>query len=153
MLSTRQSPSGLDSGEPFSNRRLPERICPDMSEKGRNSQLKFLHLERGILFHGHEPLDTDTTSTLEGEYWLLHNNYCQAEGVRNLDKVPESGALIVIGFARPEGGSGGFARYIAICPPEWRYGKSVLEDPGAPLPENPHPLHRDENGVLKPAQK
>jgi len=35
--------------------------------------LKFLHLERNILFHGHEPLDTDTTPTLEGEYWLLHN--------------------------------------------------------------------------------
>ena len=27
--------------------------------------LKFLHLERKILFHGHEPLDTDTTPTLE----------------------------------------------------------------------------------------
>ena len=43
--------------------------------------LKFLHVHRKILFHGHEPLDTDTTPTLEGEYWLLHNHYCQAEGV------------------------------------------------------------------------
>jgi kynurenine formamidase len=32
--------------------------------------LKFLHLQRHILFHGHEPLDTDTTPTLEGEHWL-----------------------------------------------------------------------------------
>ena len=50
--------------------------------------LKFLHLERHILFHGHEPLDTDTTPTLEGEAWLMHNGYTQAEGVANLDQVP-----------------------------------------------------------------
>jgi kynurenine formamidase len=112
--------------------------------------LKFLHLERNILFHGHEPLDTDTTPTLEGEYWLLHNHFCQAEGVTNLDKVPEAGALITIGFAKPLGGSGGFARYIAICPPDWKYGNSVVETPGAPLPKQPHPLRRDANGVLVP---
>ena len=115
--------------------------------------LKFLHLERKILFHGHEPLDTDTTPNLEGEYWLLHNHFCQAEGVTNLDKVPEAGALISIGFAKPEGGSGGYARYIAICPPDWKYGVSVLESPGAPLPKQPYPLRRDQNGVLKPTKQ
>ncbi len=112
--------------------------------------LKFLHTERKILFHGHEPLDTDTTPTLEGEYWLMHNHYCQAEGVTNLDKVPEAGALVTIGFAKPEGGVGGYARYIAICPPDWKYGETIAEAPGAPLPRQPHPLRRDENGVLKP---
>jgi kynurenine formamidase len=114
--------------------------------------LKFLHIHRNILFHGHEPLDTDTTPTLEGEYWLLHNHYCQAEGVTNLDKVPEAGALIAIGFAKPEGGTGGYARYVAICPPGWTYGQSVLEAPGAPLPKQPYPLRRDRNGVLKPTK-
>lgn len=112
--------------------------------------LQFLHLQRKILFHGHEPLDTDTTPTLEGEDWLLHNHYTQAEGVANLDKVPEAGVLITIGFAKPEGGTGGYARYIAICPPDWAYGVSVTEVPGAPLPTQPHPLRRDQNGVLKP---
>ncbi len=112
--------------------------------------LKFLHLERKILFHGHEPLDTDTTATLVGEHWLMHNNFCQAEGVTNLDQVPEAGALIVIGFAKPEGGTGGFARFIAICPPDWKYGVSVNEAPGAPLPQHQYPLRRDKNGVLKP---
>ena len=29
--------------------------------------LQFLHEERAILFHGHEPLDTDSTANLEGE--------------------------------------------------------------------------------------
>lgn len=112
--------------------------------------LKFLHLERNILFHGHEPLDTDTTPTLEGEAWLLHNHYTQAEGVANLDQVPEAGALVAIGFAKPEGGTGGYARYVAICPPDWSYGVSVLDAPGAPLPVQPYPLRRGEDGVLKP---
>lgn len=115
--------------------------------------LKFLHLERKILFHGHEPLDTDTTPSLEGEYWLLHNHYCQAEGVANLDKVPEAGALIAMGFAKPRGGTGGYARYIAICPADWPYGSSVLEAPGAPLPKQEAPLRRDEDGVLRPRRK
>ena len=115
--------------------------------------LKFLHLERQILFHGHEPLDTDTTAALVGEHWLLHSHYCQAEGVTNLDQVPEAGALVAIGFAKPEGGSGGYARYIAICPADWKHGKSVVEAPGAPLPKQPHPLRRDEKGVLRPTPK
>src|SRR5262249_18283290 len=60
--------------------------------------LKFLHEQRHILFHGHEALDTDDSPTLEGEAWLLKNGYTQAEGVANLDKVPESGALVAIGY-------------------------------------------------------
>ena len=70
--------------------------------------LKFLHLERYILFHGHEPLDTDDSDDLEGEAWLMHHNFAQAEGVMNLDKVPEVGALVAIGYAKPLGGTGGF---------------------------------------------
>ena len=112
--------------------------------------LKFLHNERKILFHGHEPLDTDTTPTLEGEAWLMHNHFAQAEGVMNLDQVPEAGALISIGFAKPKGGTGGYARYIAICPPDWQYGVSVIDAPGAPLPKQPNPLKRDANGVMVP---
>lgn len=112
--------------------------------------LKFLHLERNILFHGHEPLDTDTTPTLEGEYWLMHNHFAQAEGVMNLDKVPEAGALIIIGFAKPKGGTGGYARYIAVAPKDWPHGVSITEVPGAPLPKQLHPLQRDEHGVMRP---
>ena len=114
--------------------------------------IQFLHNERMILFHGHEALDTDTTPNLEGEYWLMHNHFCQAEGVANLDKVPEVGALIAVGFAKPLGGTGGYARYIAICPPDWKYGVSIEEAPGAPLPKQPYPLKRDENGVMKPTK-
>jgi kynurenine formamidase len=112
--------------------------------------LQFLQLERKILFHGHEPLDTDTTPTLEGEAWLMHNHFAQAEGVANLDQVPEAGALIAIGFAKPKGGVGGYARYIAICPPDWQFGVSVVDAPGAPLPKQEHPLKRNAEGVLVP---
>jgi kynurenine formamidase len=112
--------------------------------------LKYLHLERKILFHGHEPLDTDTTPTLEGEYWLMHNHFTQAEGVANLDQVPEAGALIAIGYAKPEGGTGGYARYVAIAPADWQYGVTIAEAPGAPLPKQDAPLRRDENGVMRP---
>jgi kynurenine formamidase len=111
--------------------------------------MKFLHLERHILFHGHEPLDTDTTATLESEAWLLRNGYTQAEGVTNLDQVPEAGALVVIGYPKFGGGTGGFARFIAICPPDWTYGVSVGEVPDSPLPKAARPLHWDAKAGMR----
>ena len=105
--------------------------------------LKFLHEERHILFHGHEPLDTDTTPTLEGEAWLLRNGYTQAEGVAHLDEVPETGALVAIGFPKLKGGLGGYARFVAICPPGWKYGVSVGELPESPLAKAAAPLRWD----------
>lgn len=104
--------------------------------------LKFLHLERHILMHGHEPLDTDTTPTLEGEAWLMHHGFAQAEGVVHLDRVAETGCLVAIGYPKFKGGTGGYARYVAICPQDWKYGVA----PGAgdaPLPKSNHPLHWD----------
>ena len=104
--------------------------------------LKFLHLQRHILFHGHEPLDTDTTPTLEGEYWLMHNGYTQAEGVANLDGVPATGCLVAIGYPKFKGGLGGYARYVAICPPSTQKGVRISGD-DAPLPTYDSPLHWD----------
>jgi kynurenine formamidase len=105
--------------------------------------LKFLHVQRHILFHGHEPLDTDTTPTLEGEHWLMHNGYAQAEGVANLDKVAETGCLVAIGYPKFQGGLGGDARYGAICPPDWKFGVAVGETPEAPLPRSEKTLQWD----------
>ncbi len=112
--------------------------------------LKLLHLQRHILFHGHEPLDTDATPDLVAERWLLSHDFAQAEGVANLDQVPEVGALISIGFAKPLGGSGGLARLIAIAPPTWPHGATIAEVPGAPLPRQPAPLERGPDNVLRP---
>lgn len=106
--------------------------------------LKFLHEQRHILFHGHEPLDTDTTPTLEGEAWLMHNGYTQAEGVANIDQVAETGCLVMIGFPKFQGGLGGYARYVAVCPASWRYGVAVGEVPEAPLARSARPVHWDE---------
>jgi kynurenine formamidase len=102
--------------------------------------LKFLHRKRHILFHGHEPLDTDTTPTLEGEAWLMHHGYAQAEGVAHLQGVPATGCLIEIGYPKFKGGLGGYARFIAICPPSTRKGVKIGRR-DAPLPAYKSPLH------------
>jgi kynurenine formamidase len=104
--------------------------------------LKFLHLKRHILFHGHEPLDTDSTPTLEGEYWLMHNGYAQGEGVNNLAGVPAKGCLVSFGFPKFKGGLGGYARYVAICPPKTRKGTKITRG-DAPLPKYDSDLHWD----------
>jgi kynurenine formamidase len=104
--------------------------------------LMFLHLQRHILFHGHEPLDTDTTPTLEGEFWLMHHGFTQAEGVDNLDGVPATGCLVEIGYPKFRGGLGGYARYIAICPASTHKGAQISER-DAPLPKFDNLLHWD----------
>jgi kynurenine formamidase len=105
--------------------------------------LKLLHLRRGILFHGHEPLDTDSSPNLEGESWLMHHGFAQAEGVANLAGVPATGCLVDIGFPRFGGGLGGYARFVAICPPATRRGVRIGHVPEAPLRRYAKPLHWD----------
>jgi kynurenine formamidase len=107
--------------------------------------LKFLHLQRHILFHGHEPLDTDSTPTLEGEHWLMHHGYTQAEGVANLDGVPATGCLVAIGYPKFRGGLGGYARYVAICPPSTAKG-TLISGRDAPLPRCGRPRPWDRRG-------
>src|SRR5215208_3464408 len=104
--------------------------------------LKFLHHKRHILFHGHEPLDTDSTPTLEGEAWLMHHGYAQAEGVTNLAGVPATGCLVSFGSPKFAGGLGGYARYVAICPPSTRKGVTITAR-DAPLPAFASDLHWD----------
>ena len=121
-----------------------DRVFPGVGLKA----IKYLHLQRRILFHGHEPLDTDTTPTLEGEHWLMHNGYTQAEGVDNLHAVPETGCLINIGYPKFGGGLGGYARYIAICPPGTRGGRRI-SSADAPLRKYSKPLHFDATAGMR----
>jgi kynurenine formamidase len=102
--------------------------------------LKFLHLQRHILFHGHEPLDTDTTPTLEGEHWLMHHGFTQAEGVANLAGVPETGCLLNIGYPKFKGGLGGYARFVAVCPRTTTRGFRI-SGADAPLAKRTKKLH------------
>lgn len=105
--------------------------------------LQFLHQQRHILFHGHEPLDTDCSPDLAGEAWLLRNGYTQAEGVAHLDQVPARGALLLTGFPKFRGGLGGYARFVAVCPSDWKYGVRANPKTDSPLPRSSRPLHWD----------
>jgi hypothetical protein len=70
----------------------------------------------------------------------MHHGFVQAEGVGNLDGVPATGCLVDIGFAKFAGGLGGYARYVAICPPKTRRGvRPSRRD--APLPRYDTALH------------
>ena len=122
-----------------------ETVFPGVSLKA----IQFLQLKRHILFHGHEPLDTDTTPTLEGEAWLMHHGYTQAEGVANLDKVPETGCLLNIGYPKFGGGLGGYARYVAICPPSSTKNGVKISRADAPLKKSSKLLHYDATAGMR----
>jgi kynurenine formamidase len=111
--------------------------------------LEFLHQQRHILFHGHEPLDTDSSPTLAGESWLMHHGYAQAEGVANLDQVPLTGCLVDIGYPKFGGGVGGYARFVAICPRSWKHGQRIGQVPEAPLRKYATPLHWDTKAGMR----
>jgi hypothetical protein len=50
--------------------------------------------------------------------------------------IPRRRAKASIGYPKFAGGLGGYARYIAIRPADWKYGVSVGEVPEAPLPRS-----------------
>jgi kynurenine formamidase len=78
--------------------------------------IRFLYEQRGIVANGHESMDTDTTPDLKSEKWLLQHGHWQIEVMANLDKVPETGALIVVAWPKPIHGLGFPARAFAILP-------------------------------------
>ena len=84
--------------------------------------LKYLYEERKVTASGHETTDTDPgIATSKNDYsleaYLLGTNHYQIELLTNLDQVPESGALVIVSFPKPKGGSGFPARVFAICQP------------------------------------
>lgn len=83
--------------------------------------LKYLYEVRAITASGHETTDTDPgLATSRGDYslenYVLGQNRYQIELLANLDQVPEKGALAVVTFPKPLGGSGFPARVFAILP-------------------------------------
>jgi kynurenine formamidase len=78
--------------------------------------IKFLFDERKVTAIGHEALDTDTTESMDSETWLLKQNHFQIEAMANLDKVPATGAVIVVTWPKVENGFGFPARAFAILP-------------------------------------
>jgi kynurenine formamidase len=78
--------------------------------------LRFLYEQRGIVANGHESMDTDATDDLRSEAWVLRHGHWQIEVMANLDKVPATGALIVVTWPKPARGLGFPARAFAILP-------------------------------------
>ena len=76
----------------------------------------------------------------------MHNGYTQAEGVAHLDGVPSTGCLVTIGYPKFKGGTGGYARYVAICPAGTPTG-AILGANDAALPMLARPLHWDATGT------
>src|SRR5499433_3346194 len=78
--------------------------------------IKVLYEERGVVATGHEALDTDTTDKMLSETWILQHGHYQIEVMANLDKVPPTGALIVVTWPKVKKGLGFPARAFAILP-------------------------------------
>jgi kynurenine formamidase len=83
--------------------------------------LKLLYEERRIAASGHETTDTDPgVATTKDDYtlesYVLGTNHYQIEMLANLDQVPETGALVMVSFPKPEQGTGFPARVVAILP-------------------------------------
>lgn len=83
--------------------------------------LKYLYETRKITASGHETTDTDPgIATSKDDYsletYILRQNHYQIELLTNLYKLPEAGALVVVSFPKPLGGSGFPARVFAILP-------------------------------------
>ncbi|GMI18024.1 hypothetical protein TrLO_g14557 [Triparma laevis f. longispina] len=117
--------------------------------------LKFLHMDRKVLMHGVEPLDTDSSENKLGAAWLAHNNRLWMKGLARLDEVPQHGCLITLTTFPLKGlTSGNFGRHVAICPDHNFYDaaswgeKFHTNDQGGELNLKEHPLRRGTNGVM-----
>ena len=83
--------------------------------------LKYLYEMRKITASGHETTDTDpgiaaSKDDYSLETYILGANHYQIELLTNLDQVPEAGAIAIVSFPKPKGGSGFPARVFAIAP-------------------------------------
>ena len=57
--------------------------------------------------------------------------------------------VIVGGLPVIVGGLGGYARYIAICPPTAKHGQRIGQVPEAPLRKYATPLHWDAQSGMR----
>jgi kynurenine formamidase len=78
--------------------------------------IKYLYEQRGVTASGHEAMDTDTTDKMDSETYILQHGHYQIEVMANLDKVPATGAIIVVSWPKVEHGLGFPARAFAIVP-------------------------------------
>ena len=83
--------------------------------------IKYLYEQRGVTATGHEAMDTDTTDKMDSETYILQHGHYQIEVMANLDKVPATGALIVVTWPKVETawasrrGLSRFCRKLLLC--------------------------------------
>lgn len=80
--------------------------------------LKYIYEVRHAAANGHETFDTDTATQqqdgLVGEYYVLSHGHYQVELLDNLDRVPATGAEILISVPKAEKAPGFPVRAFAI---------------------------------------
>ena len=94
----------------------PERFKRSPFPAWSLATVKMLVEQRGVTAIGHESLDTDITDKMESETYILQKGRYQIEVMANLDKVPATGALIVVTWPKVRNGLGFPARAFAILP-------------------------------------
>jgi kynurenine formamidase len=94
----------------------PERFKRSPFPAWSLATVKLLVEQRGVTAIGHESLDTDITDKMESETYILQKGRYQIEVMANLDKVPATGALIVVTWPKVRNGLGFPARAFAILP-------------------------------------
>jgi kynurenine formamidase len=94
----------------------PERFKRNPFPAWSLATVKLLVEQRGVTAIGHESLDTDTTDKMDSETYILRHGRYQIEAMANLDKVPATGALIVVSWPKVKDGLGFPARAFAILP-------------------------------------
>ena len=83
--------------------------------------LKYIYEVRNAAANGHETLDTDASKEaaragdLVCERYVLEKGKIQVEVLRNLDQVPEAGAVLFVAWPRIQGANGLPVRAWAIC--------------------------------------
>jgi kynurenine formamidase len=94
----------------------PERFKREPFPAWTFEAIQFLYEQRAVTASGHEAMDTDTTSEMKSETWLLRHGHWQIEMLANLAQVPATGALIVAAWPKPKNAVGFPARAFAILP-------------------------------------
>ena len=94
----------------------PEKFKRDPFPAWSLPVIKMLIEERGVIAIGHEAMDTDTTKEMASEIYLLGSGHFQIEVMDNLDKVPPTGAYIVVTWPKVKNGLGFPARAFAFLP-------------------------------------
>ena len=94
----------------------PERFKRSPFPAWAFATIKFLYEQRGVIATGHESMDTDITEKMDSETYILKNGHYQIEVMANLDKVPATGAVIVVTWPKVKDGLGFPARAFAILP-------------------------------------